>query len=313
MASGSKGRNSGSSLAINQGIQETSRENMKAIQAKVAHNLELQGIILKTISDYESAQEKAKAQGSSVVEVVKRKRMNSSAPADGAAPEIEDTVLRRGQTVYKNWANKLCSQLLNYLDPEALDLQTLKRIDDLTQYQHLMQYGCDLLLGGDTPDKVGSPNKKLLFQGLKQVYQQLGSRFNSLNFEVLPLDWQKCGHYMIQVNSGKVMLQCKPLGETVEIGQNVLHGDPGPYTVVENNSSLKLATLVTRKDSYKLQNFFPRLSRSLKRRLSDDLGVTMPPDQVSATTSSAAAAASDAPTPNVDNIEDEDVPPEPIT
>lgn len=267
-------RAGGSALAINQGILETSKENMKVIAEKLANNLELQGIILRTISDYEKARQQATEAGTSVAEVVKRKRTTvTPAVDDDAPPEVEDIVLRRGQTVYKNWATKLCSQLLHYLDPQVMDLQTVRRIDDLSQYQHLLQYGCDLLIWGESPDKIGSTQKRVLFAGLKHLYQQLGSRFSDLDFQALPLGWKVVGHFKVQVQDGKVMVLCKRLNETIEIPPGVIHGDPGPYHDVENNSSLKLATMVTRKDSYRLQNFFPRLSRSLKRRLSDELGV----------------------------------------
>lgn len=118
---------SNKTLAINQGIQETSKENMRNITAKLQGNLELQGIVLTTITNYVSAQQTAAEQGSSVAVVVKRRRISGLAAIPTGEIEVEDTTLRRGQTVYKTWAKKLAFECLHFLDPDILDLTTLEK------------------------------------------------------------------------------------------------------------------------------------------------------------------------------------------
>lgn len=145
----------------------------------------------------------------------------------------------------------------------------------MEQFQHLLQYGLDLLIWGDPPDRVGSTNKRALFHSLKSLYQQLGSRFSSLNFATFPIDWQAAGHYSVNVTGDNVVqVRCKLLGEVQNIPAQVLGSDLGLFTNIENNSSIKLAALVTTRDAYNLQNLFPRLCRSLRRRPSDELGAT---------------------------------------
>ena len=59
---------------------------------------------------------------------------------DPAAPAmIEDAVLRRGQFTFGLWSRKLGLQLLSYLDPSALDVQTLRKNDDLGIFKSMLE------------------------------------------------------------------------------------------------------------------------------------------------------------------------------
>ena len=129
-----------------------------------------------------------------------------------------------------------------------------------------------------------------------------------------------------------VWVESKMLREKVAIPGDVIASDPDPFDNIDNNSSMKLAELVTTKDRYRLQNFFPRLSRSLKRRLSEELGATAagagpglanigpPPSTPPAATSGGAASTAPSPTqlqtpeplePEEENMELQEVAPGP--
>ena len=58
------------------------------------------------------------------------------------------------------------------------------------------------------------------------------------------------------------------------MGKEVLGSDKGPFTdPIQKNYSLRRACFSTSKDTYMLHGLFPRLSRGLKRKLSQEMAV----------------------------------------
>ena len=68
------------------------------------------------------------------------------------------------------------------------------------------------------------------------------------------------------------MIECRILAQKKELTQEVVGGDPGPFTNIVNNFSRFSAQLQTTHGTYTLQSLFPRLCRSLLRRPSELTG-----------------------------------------
>lgn len=142
------------------------------------------------------------------------------------------------------------------------------------QLHMMMEFALDIRLFGPTLDRIGREDKKELFEAMKEVYSSLGSRLDSLQIVNFKVDWLAHVHFAIDASAapGALKITCHLLRQTVTVPAEVLAGDPGPYTNLRHNSSRYSAALETGKDTYTLNTFFPRLSRSLLRRPSDVVG-----------------------------------------
>lgn len=262
--------------------KKSSTANFKKLQELAEGPLESQQLLIRTAEQYQEQKCKIEATGSSMLaeSKVKKRRPGKTAEAEGsiALPKLvvpEGVELRRGLKIFKGWDNKLALELLQYLDATAAaNMQNFSK-DELHK---VIEYILDVRLFGPTLDRIGNTDKKCLFESLEQVYKSNGKRLEGL--EIQPhnagVDWAKSGHFAIEVRDGNaVRVFCKLLNQVVVIPQDLIGDDPGPFTTpVGHNFSRYSATLDTKKESYKLNMFFPRLARSLLRRPSDVVGAT---------------------------------------
>ena len=262
----------------------TSATNMAVINKKATHNVELQLLLMSTISTYEAEQADAKRAGLMVSQHVveqARKRRKVVAEAVVGEEEISPTeTLRYGQHVYANWTKNLFVRALTYIDIHSMPPSFVKTLSHQV-LKEVFEFGLGLRLHGENPDKATELNILKLFGLLKQFYVMNGSLWTKIQWEGTTPLWAKCGYYSVESakcseRGARIFAGCSQVAKPVEFTEDIYGTDPGPFDVVLQNFSLKFAHFKTAKDTYMLMNLFPVLSRTLRRRLSEEFGVASP-------------------------------------
>jgi hypothetical protein len=179
----------------------------------------------------------------------------------------------------------LCNQLLKYMDPEAIDNAILKALS-LNNKKELMEAACDLKCFGDALDRIGTDDKKQLFESLKALYDRNGKRFRHLKVDMTDgcVLWEEAAPWTrkdqtespLEVN---VVLHAWANHDkeiAVKLTQDHLMGDIGPFKVIMP-FSVQQAALKSEStgDCYTLSTLIPAsLRKTLKARPSDELGAT---------------------------------------
>ena len=89
------------------------------------------------------------------------------------------------------------------------------------------------------------------------------------------VDWKlpQNGQFQRKLLDGSIEIYCKMIRKTCIIPEEVRSGDKGPFEGPYENFSLYRAYIKSPIDSYLLYTLFPRLSRSLRRRISEETGL----------------------------------------
>lgn len=265
------------SSGFNQMLNEFKKamsKNMKRLTEMASGSLEMQQLLIQTGEKYIAEKQALEDTGSTLYaasQAKRRKKVTSHSQND--PHDIPSGIpMRRGLNVYRNWGQKLASEFVGYIEPALRN--AVSALPQATLHE-LIEYSCDLRLRGDVLDRVGFEDKRQVFEAGRRTYQRLGSRLSS-NFPVtVAIDWAAHGHFVIDFARApqQLIVHCRLLMQSVTVGQEVLHGDTGPFNraIVDNHSRFA-ASLHTDKDVYKLSGLFPRLSRSLLRRPSEVTG-----------------------------------------
>ena len=277
-----------STAAATQGMvatfNATRATNMAVITQKASPNIELQFLLMSTISTYEAEQADAQRAGLMVSQHVveqARKRRKVVAEAVVGEEEISPTeTLRYGQHVYANWTKKLFVRALTYIDIHSMPPSFVKTLSHQV-LKEVFEFGLGLRLHGENHDKATELNILNLFGLLKQFYVMNGSLWTKIQWEGTTPLWAKCGYYSVESakcseRGVRIFVGCSQVAKPVEFTEDIYGTDPGPFDVVSQNFSLKFAHFKTAKDTYMLMNLFPVLSRTLRRRLSEEFGVASP-------------------------------------
>ena len=139
----------------------------------------------------------------------------------------------------------------------------------------LIENGGEVKCFGKQPDKVLTDNKKDFFEKLKKTYEQGGNPWRSLVWTGHQVDWNlpQNGQFQMKLRDGSIEIYCKMIRKTRIIPEEVLSGDKGPFEGPFENFSLYRAYIKSPIDNYLLYTLFPRLSRSLRRRISEETGL----------------------------------------
>jgi hypothetical protein len=266
--------------------------HMDEIQTEAGGDLELQLMLVKFIRDYKEVKNSASENLTTVGDVMhaciadrKRKR-DDDEDTPGNPTSIEDTDIRRGQHIYAMWSTKLVDDLLCYLEPSLFDRKALKRLSLQVKYQ-VMEMGLDLIMHGDSLDRIGCTNKRELYGNLSKAYDKLGRRFQwiEIDMERGVIDWSMIGPWSMQKDllptdgNLKVVLKSWALARDedfeVLIKQDSLLGDEGPFNL-DMQFSLKQCSLVSAStnEHYGVMQLVPGLRRRLCHRPSDEAGAT---------------------------------------
>ena len=201
---------------ISQGFRRANDKNMPKIYDSCKDNVELQILVLDTISEYQAQKEGASSMGISVseraVEATRgKKRSQPDADAEPALVIDPTTRFRYGQQRYAQWVSKLLQEVLVYIDSDVFTKDFVKNLPRETMLQCL-EKGCDVRCFGEQSDLVGTEFKLALFNNLEATYDQLGKRWRELVWSGYTVDWKmpENGHFSTQVNvDGTIMVKCK--------------------------------------------------------------------------------------------------------
>ena len=285
---------------VRHAFEATRVNNMALISQKSSRNMELQLLLVHVIQTYEAEQKQAKAAGLTVSQhaqhIAEQAKKKRKVVEGDLMEEISPTeMLRPGQLTYTRWTKALFQRALMYIDIDAMPPEFVKHLS-IEVCKELFEFGLGLRMHGDNPDKATNTNLLKLFGMLKNFYEMHGSLWATrIQWDGGNPLWASCGFYTVEKHMGRIFVKCSLVRDPVEFTKDICGSDPGPFDVVSQNFSLKLAHFKTAKDSYVLMNLFPVLSagRMLRRRLSEQLGVATPDvDDAAASVQRPAAASS---------------------
>jgi formylmethanofuran dehydrogenase subunit E len=255
-------------------LQATYKRNLNLIVTACQGNVELQTIVMNTIAQYQETRKKFGAASLADIKPLTKEKPRAGGDDD---LDLDPTITyHRNMTQYRKWALKHLQDLLYYCDPQHMNRIWLNQFKDKDRLYELLEFAFDLKILVDRPDRAPTLNKLQLFQSFKSCYIKLGKRVAAIADQVEGghIDWKKLGHYSITYcppsacnKDGILTVESKTLGESVVVGADVHAGDTGlAAAVLKRNCSQTEAFIMTKSDTYLIQNFFPKLSRTLRRR-----------------------------------------------
>lgn len=293
---------------LTKSVSDTAKKTSKQIVIYMGCNLELMAVVQNTILDYKQQKEIACAQSLCVTDLItqtiasrKRKKQNTS--RDDDEPSVDDAdghgdlainfdkPLRRGLLTFSNWTRKLLADALRFFDPQVLDAQTCRNMSVKGMLQSF-EFATDIKATGDDVDRVGTDEKRPLFESVKVVYDAAGRRFQYLevSFSTGEPNWPPCSPWSIVKQSSDPVTVDIVLKEWaakqahdgsksgplhLTFGASQFFDDAGPLTTI-NPWSLKQAALQSESTSetYGLLAMVPNVRRKLCHRTSDEVGAT---------------------------------------
>ena len=266
-------------------LRKRSQSQLKTIQMACAQSLELQSLVLATITDYERTAKMASDAGVSVSALaMKKQKTGSSSAADIAAVAAPDSVsdpatkLGKARTKLSGWSQKWLQELLTFVAPQARVSKANLGRKPLLQ---IIEFASWLL--PEAALGLATKSKETCFRQLRNLAQRKGlERVMAL----LPIngdtgvDWAAGGHYILRggalvctaiPGSPQMPMNADSLGVAADAGQLLL----------QDNFSITACKIVylTSGESWEARLFFPSLRRSLQCRLSETggAGPALPP------------------------------------
>ena len=242
-----------------------SHTDMALINTKCEDNIELRKLVTETIRNYEEGQnENAQAAGVSVKRKFEPEEAENVFVARFCGPNL----------VIANWSTKLTREAVRHMDPALISKSFASELGRGTCLE-LIENGGEVKCFGEQPDKVFTDNKKDVFEKLKTTYEAVGKPWSSLVWTGHQVDWNlpQNGQFQMKLLDGSIEIYCKMIRKTCIIPEEVLSGDRGPFEGPYENFSLYRAYIKSPIDNYLLYTLFPRLSRSLRRRISEETGL----------------------------------------
>lgn len=270
-----------SGTQISGAVQRQARDQSKAISEAMQGNLELQAILLLKIDEYKQAKADGTFQATPKKKVKKEKQPDT-VRRQKAIAEARGKTLNRNQSVFTKWSVELLRALLAYIDP-SLPWAWLCLFCMKERFLEMLEFALDMVIISGKPDRLCSLECSAIFDKVKRLYEANGHRVRALVDECDSgfIDWRRFGHFACEVITveAKQRLQMKCISldprKWVLIDEAVTNGDDSlDAAVVKNNFAIKAAFVATTNDTYNASHFFPQLARGLRRRLSEDVGVT---------------------------------------
>ena len=261
--------------------RKTNVRQLNFIRSECDGDFELQAMVIGHIEEYKGHKKKLAAAGETVASMSAQRALPLKVKTEDHADDEEDVdpfdswcltffngiPLPRGQVIFANWNLKYGQALLHYCDNKLFTKQVLTKWTDDTEIYKLIEYAWRLRLFGPKHllDKVGSRNKKELFDNLKSMYEENGRPLREFSKDIVKgfVDWTNRGVYNAEDQSTtdciKVIITSKALPNRKAIlDAHVFEADPGPYTSIAKNWSIHEAVLTTDSNKYSCIGFFRR-------------------------------------------------------
>lgn len=266
-------------------ISLTTRRNMLAINQACSSNIELQTLVMGAISQYESA---TRSSGLGIQAMNAQKLKNTKLDARGdLGSEINPNMnYHRNMTQWKKWGINRLMDIVYFIDPKVMNRIFLQQFTHKDKLFEILEFALDLKILTDNPDRVPTLNVKQLHESFQSCYRKLGSRMTDLVDKIHDgyIDWQKLGHYVLDFAEptlanpdGVLQVTSRTMGQTVLVNPEVYKGDKNlKDAMVRRSCSQTEAYIMTKTDAYLIQNFFPKLSRTLRKRKTDEDHIAAP-------------------------------------
>jgi len=264
-------------------MRKTEKEDVKQIVRIADLSAEVRLLLKACALEVEEAYNEAKQTKQTIEAVLASKRRSADgddadddADDDGKEPPFEigaDETLHRNLINLKPWGKKLLADLLYYCAPKSMNRHALRQCTRELCKQ-LVCYAFDCQSTGAVCDKVGTLSKKELFNSMRHIHRQKGSKLKGLDPLGGFIDWTEQGHYAISTEADddevKYYILTKALNSTVELPAE-LRNDAELKTsdIIMNFSQLE-ATIPLLNSDFRLQNLFPMLGTILKRGVAED-------------------------------------------
>eukprot|EP00971_Amphidinium_carterae_P326771 6457769-Amphidinium_carterae.4 len=259
-------------------LSRAQADNMSKISQACAGDLELQVMVLAKIEEVTMAR-----QGNSRMKRKKTSDMLVEGQDVAGSPSAEAPYINPEQKLGKNfaklscWTKSMLQLLLSYLEPSVFKANPL---DSVKTMQQLVEFALELVVIGDGCDKVKTDNKKQAYERLKCLYLRLGSRLRSIVLQDGQVNWAACGFYSLKktLMSNKVVVTDRVSGRSADI-DDLSDKDLPDTLYIEKNWNRQAAHVVlVDKSTLLMVDWFPK-RRSLARRLSDEMEVTVNRDE----------------------------------
>ena len=287
------GKKSSSRAMAANALFKVNQQNMKIIIDACNGNLELQLLVLGYVQEH-------RERGKNLHDCMKdkaEKRKAKPCPAAGLADaddeaEIiipEEATLPKNYKKYAGWNVRSLEELFQYCEPGTFSIAK-RQLDSLQNARQVLEFGFGIKAGlseGKTDaitniEKGGIIRKKDCFDALRCLYLALGRRLRNLVIVEGNILWADQGIYKVERLQGsdeapRTTVHNRFQDRRVEIPEDLVRGMTMKELAVQQNFSIDCAyVLLPSGDSLFLESLFPRIQqvRALRRRLSDDLGVT---------------------------------------
>ena len=264
------------------------KEQLKTISDSCQDNFELQLLVLGTIMDYKQASGDKGL--SSVIgdfknqkkEILKKRKAGEmDKMTRPQLPPVNDTI-GRSQKCFTKWSKESLRDVLLYCD-DSLDLEGMQCLDK-TRLLELMEFSFGIRCFGAVLDKVGDTCKRNVYLNMAAQYKANSNPLRKIQhkFHMGYIDWAQHGHYHVVFmaasdsddGKAKCTVTSLTLNKTVFVPQEFVDSDDFSGVVICANFSQYHAFLKTASETYMISSLFPLMSRQLKKRSSDESGIT---------------------------------------
>ena len=265
------------------------KEQLKTILDSCQDNFELQLLVLGTIMDYKEASgDKGlspvigdlRAQKKEIMKKRKAGEMDkmSSRPQ---LPPVSDTI-GRSQKCFTKWSKESLRDVLLYCD-DSLDVEGMQCLDK-TRLLELMEFSFGIRCFGAVLDKVGDTCRRNVYLNMAAQYKANGNPLRKIQhkFHQGYIDWAQHGHYTVVFQAAcdsddgeaKCTVTSFSLHKTVFVPPEFVDSDDFSGVAIVANFSQYHAFLKTQNETYMISSLFPLMSRQLKKRNSEESGIT---------------------------------------
>ena len=277
-------------------LLKVNTENMKSINDDCNGDIEMQMLVRSFIAEKKDGGKNLK---DSMQEMAEKRRARKLCPAAGLSPAAdeaetvipEDMVLPKNCKKYAGWKVGLLEELFQYCEPRTFS-SAKREIDSLQNARQILEYAFELkagLVDGRTDSittiaKGSTIYKKVCFDALRSLYRALGSRLRDLVIVEGNVVWLNQGIYRIErlqavdESQYRTTVYNRFMDRRADIPSDLVEGMSLEDLEVFQNFSLDTAYVNVRTGgTLVLESLFPRIhhhARKLRRRLSDELGVT---------------------------------------
>jgi hypothetical protein len=264
------------------GVAALMNKNLTLIRARLEGKLELQLLVLQYIESVTSTVSPMKRGKSKKDFACDTEAEDDSGKAEVAIKIKDSDSLGRSGRKYQAWRKGVMYEALHYMCPKTWSW-TKCPTDSHEVMRQAFESGTGVSVGCLLPSDSAATTKKLeVFQALKQAYMAKGDKFKHLTFRDSMIDWSQHGEYTVRtsINNNQVAIYVKDANTKSERevpSEFVDAKDEGVSTKdVVGNWSWQGAYLQLKSGQFMLHQLWPRSTKVLKRRVSEDLGLAMP-------------------------------------